>query len=260
MRNRISMIAVSLALLASAPLSAAAEPTRIGLAAEPYPPFASPDASGRWVGWEIDFIDALCAEAKLDCVLTPVAWDGIIPALNTGKIDVIAASMSITDDRSKLIDFSDRYYRSPVRIVGLKAKAMDPAKDGLKGLVLGVQGSTTHEDYARKHFADTVAAIKVYQTQDEAQQDLVAERIDAIQAEAIGLDAFLAADPGKSCCEFKGDVPDDPALLGQGAGLGLRKDDDALRQKLNAAIKAIRTNGTYDKITAKYFSFDIYGE
>lgn len=260
MKNLIRMIAFSLALVVFGGSDLRAEPIKIGVAAEPYPPFASLDASGKWVGWEIEFVDALCAEAKLDCVLTPIAWDGIIPALNAGKIDVIAASMSITDERKKLIDFSDRYYRSPVRIVGLKSKKMDATPAGLKGLVLGVQASTTHEDYARKHYADSVAEVKIYQTQDEAQQDLVAGRIDAIQAEAIGLDSFLAADPGKSCCEFKGDVPDDPDILGLGAGLGLRKDDAALRQTLNAAIKAIRANGKYNEITAKYFSFDIYGD
>lgn len=259
MRNLIRMIAVSFALVALGVPAVSAEPIKIGVAAEPYPPFASPDASGNWVGWEIDFVNALCTQAKLDCVLTPIAWDGIIPALNAGKIDVIAASMSITDERKKLIDFSDPYYRSPVRIVGLKSKKMDATPAGLKGLVLGVQASTTHEDYAHKHFADTVGEVKIYQTQDEAQQDLVAGRIDALQAEAIGLDAFLAADPGKSCCEFKGDVPDDPEILGLGAGLGLRKDDIKLRESLNGAIKAIRANGKYSEITSKYFSFDIYG-
>ena len=248
---------MSLWLLGAA--TALAQTVKVGIAAEPYPPFASSDASGKWGGWEIEFMEALCAEAKIDCVLTPVAWDGIIPALTTGKIDIIAASMSITEDRKKLIDFSEPYYRSPVRIVGPKNRQMEATAAGLKGLVLGVQAATTHEDYVHKHFAGSVAEIKIYQTQDEAQQDLVSGRIDALQAEAIGLDAFLESEPG-SCCEFKGDVPDDPDLLGEGAGLGLRKDDDALREKLNAAIKAIRANGKYKEITDKYFTFDIYGQ
>ena len=62
-------------------------------------PFTSPDASGNWEGWEVDFMKAICAEAKLDCVVTPVAWDGIIPALTTNKIDMIIGSMSITAER-----------------------------------------------------------------------------------------------------------------------------------------------------------------
>ncbi len=71
--------------------AASAEQVKLGIAAEPYPPFTEPDATGKWHGWEIDFADAVCKEAKLDCVVTPVAWDGIIPALTTGKIDMLSA-------------------------------------------------------------------------------------------------------------------------------------------------------------------------
>jgi len=92
------------ALIATAAI-AQADQVRIGIAAEPYPPFASPDAAGNWVGWEVEIIDAVCAAAALDCVLTPTAWDGIIPALVSGRIDTIMASMSITADRMQTIDF-----------------------------------------------------------------------------------------------------------------------------------------------------------
>ena len=251
---------ISLTMLAMNVASAAAEPVKVGIAAEPYPPFASLDASGKWVGWEIEIIGALCDQAKLECVITPVAWDGIIPSLTTKKIDVIAASMSITEERRKSIDFSERYYKTPTRIVGAKATQMDATPEGLKGKVLGVQVSTIHEDYARKHFAGAVSEIKVYQTQDEAQQDLAAGRIDAVQAEGIGLDAFLASDTGKTCCEVKGDVVDDPEILGLGAGLGFRKDNSELRESFNSAITGIRENGKYNEISKRYFSFDIYGK
>ena len=133
---------------------AKAEPVKVGIAAEPYPPFTSPDASGKWVGWEIEFIDAVCAEAKLDCVITPVAWDGIIPALTTKKIDMIMGSMSITDERKKTIDFSDKYYNTPTAIIGAKDQKFGATPDGLKGKVIGVQVSTVHAAYAKKHFTE----------------------------------------------------------------------------------------------------------
>ena len=79
--------------------AAAAEQVKIGIAAEPYPPFASLDSSGNWVGWEVEVIGAVCAAAELDCVITPVAWDGIIPSLTGQQIDAIMASMSITEER-----------------------------------------------------------------------------------------------------------------------------------------------------------------
>ena len=69
-------------------------------------PFSSPDAAGNWVGWEIEIIEAVCAAAELECELAPTAWDGIIPALVSGRIDAIMGSMSITEDRLQTIDFS----------------------------------------------------------------------------------------------------------------------------------------------------------
>ena len=236
--------------------TAAAEKVKIGIAAEPYPPFASTDSSGKWTGWEIEISEAICASAKLDCELAPTAWDGIIPSLTGKQIDVIMASMSITDERSKTIDFSDKYYDTPAVIVAEKSMKITPDMEGLKGKILGVQASTTHATYAQAHFADG-AELKLYQTQDEANQDLVAGRVDAIQADSIAMADFIASNAGK-CCEIKGAVKADEAILGKGIGAGVRKGDTELLEKLNTAIAAIIEDGTHKKITEKYFTVDIY--
>lgn len=254
----MKILALALAATLALGTAAMAAPLKVGVASEPYPPFTSPDANGNWVGWEVDFMDAICKQAALDCVITPTAWDGIIPALTSGQIDVIMSSMSITDERMKTIDFSDKYYNTPAMIVGAKGSGITPDAAGLTGKILGVQVSTTHQAYAEKYFAPVAAQVKSYQTQDEANQDLAAGRIDAIMADSIALDAFLTSDAGKACCESEGNVADDPVILGKGVGFGLRKGDP-LKDTLNAAIKAIRADGTYDAITKKYFSSDIYG-
>ncbi len=260
MKKTLKTIALSLALGIAAAGAASADPIKVGFAAEPYPPFTSPDASGNWEGWEVEFQKAICAEAKLECVITPVAWDGIIPALTSKKIDIIIGSMSITEERLKTIDFSDKYYNTPTGVIGPKDIAFEATPEGLKGKTIGVQVSTVHQDYANKYFGENGATVKEYQTQDEANNDLAAGRLDAVQADAIALGAFLATDQGKACCDLKGNVKDDPAILGAGVGIGLRKGEDELKGKLNAAIKAIRENGTYDTFSKKYFDFNIYGE
>ena len=249
------------ALLAAVLLASpvAAQEVKIGIAAEAYPPFASPDASGNWVGWEIDFINAMCAAAEMQCVITPVAWDGIIPSLTTGQIDVIMASMSITEERMQTIDFSDKYYNTPTVIIGTKGVDMAPTPEGLAGKIIGVQASTVHADYVEKYFAPTAAEVKIYQTQDEANSDLAAGRIDAIQADSIAMDAFLASEAGAACCDLKGAVADDPAILGLGVGAGVRKGEDELKAKINAGIAKVIADGTYDSITANYFASSIYG-
>ena len=238
--------------------AAAADPIKIGIAAEPYPPFASPDAAGNWVGWEVDLINAVCKAGEMECVITPVAWEGIIPSLTGGQIDAIMASMSITEERSKTIDFSDKYYNTPTVIVAAKGSGLTPDDKGMTGKIIGVQVSTVHEAYAQAHFPDA-AEIKTYQTTDEGFQDLAAGRIDASQADSIAIDAFLASDAGKACCESIGEVADDPAILGKGVGVGLRKGEDALKAKFNAAIAKVIADGTYDTISKPYFAMSIYG-
>ena len=239
--------------------TAMAEPLKIGVAAEPYPPFTSPDASGNWVGWEVDFMVAICKQAELECVITPTAWDGIIPALTSGQIDVIMSSMSITAERAKTIDFSDKYYNTPAMVMVAADSAITPDAAGLTGKIVGVQISTTHEAYTQKYFGPVASEVKIYQTQDEANQDLAAGRLDAVMADSIALQAFLDSDAGKACCKSAGMVANDPEILGAGVGFGLRQGDP-LKDKLNAAIAAIRADGTYAAITANYFAFDVYGE
>lgn len=248
---------LAVACVIAAPV--AAQEVKIGIAAEAYPPFASPDAAGNWVGWEVDFINAVCAAGELQCVITPVAWDGIIPSLTSGQIDAIMASMSITEERMQTISFSDKYYNTPTVIVGAKGVEMAATAEGLAGKIIGVQASTIHADYVEKYFGPTAAEIKIYQTQDEANSDLAAGRIDAIQADSIAMDAFLASEVGMACCDLKGAVADDPSILGLGVGAGVRKDDAELLAKLNAAIAKVIADGTYDKITANYFASSIYG-
>jgi polar amino acid transport system substrate-binding protein len=234
-----------------------AQEIKVGFSPEAYPPFYSQDSSGNWGGWEVEIVQAICAEAKLTCTLTPIPWDGLIPALTSKKIDAIMNSMSITEERMKTIDFSDKYYNTPTAVIGPKDQTFDASPAGLKGKIIGVQVSTVHATYAKKHFTEA-AEIKEYQTQDEANQDLIAGRIDATQADSIALDAFLK-DAGKDCCDLKGFVAPDLEVLGPGVGAGLRKDDTDLKGKINAAIKAIRDNGKYAEITKKYFDFDVYG-
>ncbi|KSV65094.1 MULTISPECIES: transporter substrate-binding domain-containing protein [unclassified Sinorhizobium] len=260
MKKALKVLAVATAIAVSGGVAASAEALKVGVAAEPYPPFTAPDASGKWEGWEVEFMNAMCAEAKLECVLTPVAWDGIIPALTSKKIDMIISSMSITDERLKTIDFSDKYYNTPTGIIGTKGVDIKPTPEGLNGKALGVQVSTVHQAYAAKHFAPAGVDVKEYQTQDEANNDLAAGRLDAVQADAIALKAFLATDQGKECCDYKGDVAEDVAVIGPGVGVGLRKGETELKDKVNTAIKAIRDNGTFDTFSKKYFDFDIYGD
>ena len=248
------------ALLAFSGAGAHAQDTiRFGVAAEPDPPFTTKDASGKWVGFEVDLMDAVCAQMKAKCEIVEVAWDGIIPALQAKKFDVIWSSMSITEKRKEVIDFTDRYYKTPPVIIGAKSEAINidyKNPDSVKGKIIGVQTSTIHALFAQKYFGST-ATVKVYDTQDNVNADLAAGRIDLDMADSTTLYAFLKTDQGKDF-EIKSTPPADP-IFGMGVGGGVRKDDTALKERLNKAIAAIRADGTYDTIAKKYFDFDVYG-
>lgn len=252
----LSLLLAGAAFIASA-IAAQAE-VRFGILNEAYPPFFAKDAGGTWKGWEIEIMDAVCAEMKEKCSIVESSWDGLIPALEAKKFDVIWASMSITDDRLKKIDFTDKYYNTPSKLIGAKDQKPGATVEDVKGKTIGIQVSTTQSEYYKKHFAGQ-ADEKTYPTLDEAFQDLANGRIDYVFGDTLVLKEFLKTDTGKDCCADMGDVADDPAVLGLGIGGGLRKGDMELKTKLNAAIAAIRSNGKYDEISKKYFDFDIYG-
>lgn len=252
------LLAASAAAVLLSAAAGIAEEVKIGIAAEPYPPFASLDSSGTWIGWEIEVAEAVCAAAQLDCVITAVAWDGIIPSLTGQQIDAIMASMSITEERLKTIDFSNAYYNTPTVVAADKSMDIASTPESLAGKIVGVQASTTGQAYANAYFGDA-AEIRVYQTQDEANQDLASGRVDAIVADSIALADFVSTDAG-ACCEIKGAVANDEAILGRGVGAGVRKGDDALRESLNAGIAAILADGTHEEITSRYFTTSILGE
>ncbi|KAG1668277.1 ABC transporter arginine-binding protein 1 [Nymphon striatum] len=223
-----------------------------------YPPFNNLEADGSLVGFDVDIAKALCAEMKAECEFVTSDWDGIIPALQAGKFDAIIASMSITDERKEKVDFTNKYYNSPPAIAVAKDSDVTEATDAaLAGKTLGAQSSTTHANYAEEKLSST--ELKLYPTPDEYKLDIANGRIDGVIDDVVVLSDWLATEDG-ACCKILGTLTPDLVINGPGAGIAVRKGEDELREKLNAAIEAIRANGTYQKINDSYFSFDVYGD
>lgn len=255
----LTLAALSIAALLGFGLPASAQQAdvRIGTVPESYPPFTQVEANGELKGFEIDLGNALCAEMKVTCRWVLQAWDGIIPALQENKFDAIIASMSITDERKQVIDFSEKYYNTPAMFVGRKDEKIELTPASLKGKTVGVQVSTIHATYVEAKFKD-VLDIRTYDTQENANLDLIAGRVDLLMADSIALQDGLLNTPDGTDFEVKGEPFTDP-ILGEGVGVGVRKADTALRDKFSAAIKAVRANGTYKAVNDKYFKFDAYG-
>ncbi|MEL6775056.1 MAG: lysine/arginine/ornithine ABC transporter substrate-binding protein [Pseudomonadota bacterium] len=222
-----------------------------------YPPFSETTPAGDVIGFDIDIANALCTEMGKSCEMVPTEWDGIIPALLEGKCDAIIASMSITEERKQVIDFSEKYYQTPARFVGAVDAGLDSTAEALAGKTVGVQRGTIHQQFMEGEFADV--ELKLYGTQDEAYLDLTAGRVDAIIADSIAMDdGFLKTEAGEGYAFF-GEAYSIPKYHGNGAGIGVRQGEEELRDAFSAAIEAIRESGEYQTIQSKYFDFDIYG-
>jgi arginine/ornithine transport system substrate-binding protein len=123
---------------------------------------------------------------------------------------------------------------------------------------MGVQRATTMDLYISDSFPS--ADIKRYGSADEAYLDLKAGRLDYVLADSAAVTGGLLEKEGGDKFAFVGPKLTNPKWFGEGAGIAIRKQDKDLVKKFNAAIKAIRANGTYKTIQDKYFSFDIYGD
>ena len=255
--RKLSLWLAVAAIAAIAGTAEAAEKVKIGTEGA-YPPFNWIDSDGNLQGFDVDIAKALCEEAKFECEFVVQDWDGMIPGLEAKKYDAIIASMSITEERKQKVDFTGKYYNTPAKFIAAKGAGIDISPEGLQGKTVGVQRATIHENFIRDKFPG--AEVKAYGTQDEANADLVAGRVDLVMADAVALDEGFLKTPEGAGFEFVGPNYDDPAYHGEGAGIAIRKGEDALRQAFDDAIKAIRASGKYDEIQKKYFAYDVYGE
>ncbi|MBZ9935510.1 ABC transporter substrate-binding protein [Mesorhizobium sp. BR1-1-16] len=246
-------IALTAATLVAVTLSAEAKDwstIRIGTEGA-FPPFNFIDSDKQIKGFDIDIAKAVCANLKATCTFVAQDWDGLIPALQASKFDAIFASMSITDERKQVVDFSRAYYNTPTAFIAAKGSGItDVSPAGLKGKTLGAQSSTIQSSYLEQTYPGF--DVKLYPTQDEVNLDLASGRIDALLVDKLVGMEWLKKSDG-ACCEIVGEVP-----VGGGIGAAVRKQDTDLRDAISKAIEAIKADGTYDKINAEYFPFSIW--
>ena len=247
-----------------------------------YPPWNSKDASGKLIGFEVELAWTLCRYIGQQCEIVEQDWDGMIPALLMRKFDVIMAGMSITDERLKVINFSQGYADEVASLAVMKGsslegmdtpeginlsiggsnvkKALKTIEDALAGKTVCTQTATIHQNFLESGDIGKVN-IRTYKTQDEVNLDLASGRCDAALAAAVAFTDY-AEKSGKDV------VLVGPTLsggaFGNGVGVGIRKGgsgaigerDAKLLQDFNKAIDTARKNGDISRIAIKWFGFD----
>ena len=238
--------------------------------------FVKPD--GSLTGFEVDLAAELCKRMSVECKVVQQDWDGMIPALTSGKFDAIMAGMNITPKRLEVIDFSNSYASGPAGLMVPKdsplaklpgtgtvlnlskddpenQKTIDAMKVLLKGKTIGVQVSTIHANFVDKYFKD-VATIQEYKTTEQHDLDLMSGRIDAAFADASYFLTTLAKPEAKDLelagAQFRGGD-----IFGRGVGVGLRKSDPELKAMFDKAIASALADGTMKTIAAKWFKIDM---
>lgn len=232
----------------------AAEKLRIANEGE-YPPFNLTNPKGQLEGFDIDIAKAICKVMKVEPVFVVQDWNGIIPGLLAKKYDCIISSMSITDERKKQVDFTDPYYQVPARFVTKNNSGLKVTSEGLKGKRIGVQRATTYANYLEGVYAGIVEIV-YYDNIESHNMDLSSGRLDAVLGQAYLMGKWLETPAGKGFV-FVGDPVTDVKYIGSGAGITVRKEDQKLRERINAALRQIIADGTHKKIAGKYFSFDL---
>lgn len=272
-RKKLLLFALSASLLTACTSASFAEDKAVlKIATEgAFKPWNFTEPSGKLAGFEIDLAEDLCKRINRTCEIVAQDWDGIIPALNAGKYDVIMAAMSITDERKKgtgflgalccnlsrddavgrLAEDTQRYNLSdekaseaPVRLLA----------EELKNKTVGVQLASTNGAFLEADLKNDVT-ITYYKTVEQLNLDLQSGRIDATIADLTALEAELKK-PGFSGYKIAGPVLMG-GVFGEGVGAAMRKGDDALKQLFDTAITAAIKDGTMKQLSEKWYGTDI---
>jgi polar amino acid transport system substrate-binding protein len=250
------LVALSLSLLFCLAPARAQEQRTIRIMTEgAFPPFNYLE-NNEPHGFEVDLGKALCAAVKANCIFVVRDWEGLIKGLLTKEYDAIMASLAITDRRKARIAFSKPYYRIPASFIARKgADIAGVTPQDLAGKSIGTTARSEHAAFLEERYPGS--ELKTYGKFEDANLDLLTERIDLVLGDRIALQRFLDSKEGSACCRLVGNAPPDPAFYSPGIAVGLRKEDRDLKEVFNRGIDAIIADGTYDRIRAKYFPFDI---
>ncbi len=217
----------------------------------PSPPFAYTDNAGALAGFDVDMADALCTQMKAQCTILPMRFDDIIPTLVSGGVDFALANMAMTEERARLIHFSESYHSSHAVFVEHVGAAAPIDLHNLNGKRIGVLKGTVHEQYLKETYAGIVVP-HVSPTLDELFLDLENDKVDLILIDSVAASAFLRTPSGVEMEEVG--QPLVAGALGAPSHIGISPKRPELAQKLNNVLNALRCNGNYGRITRKYFN------
>lgn len=206
-----------------------------------FPPFEYSE-NGKRTGFDIDLIEAIAKVLNRKVEWTDIDFKGLVPGLVAKRFDVAASAIYITDERRKVVDFTDAYYPGGLVIMTKKGDTSIKGPDDLKGKKVSVQVGTKSVNYLKEHYP-AAQPIEVEKNQQ------MFELVEIGRADA----AVTGKPAAKLYARTKGtlQVVDTPITVEE-YGYALRKDEPELTKQFNDALKKLKADGTYDKLVAKY--------
>lgn len=246
-------LAALLALLASGALLAA-EPLVVGVNNNDKP-FCWTNERGELTGFSVDVARAICRAMGSECRFVTTNFAEFIPGVVEKRFDFVVANVLRTAEREKLVDFSNRFWRSSSMFVGKPGVVGATSRAALKGKTVGVQKGAVQEKYLRDNYGDDIAIVS-FATNTERNNALAGGAVDLIFGSTVSHYAFLTTKEGARF-EFIGG-PIDGQGLGGDVAIPLAKGRDDLRKRLNAAIDAIMQDGSFARINNAYFASSVF--
>lgn len=193
------------------------------------------------VGIDADFAKAIADKLGMELEITDMAFDSIVPAVQSGKADIGVAGMTVDPDRQKQVDFTDSYYTGR-QVIIVKEDSSIASPDDLAGKKIGVQQGTTGDIYTTDDYGDE--NIERFNKGMEAVLSLTQGKVDAVVIDDQPAKTFVEQNKGLKILETEY-VEEDYAII-------LKKGNDELTKKINEAIASLKEDGSFDKIVSKY--------
>jgi len=228
-----------LLFLIVAPTAVAAPPLRVGMELS-YPPFEMTDPQGRPTGVSVRLAEALGKHLERDVVIENIAFDGLIPALKTGKIDCIISSLTATPERARAIAFSDPYLKTGLALlVGVQSPVRSAADLDVRGRTVAVKKGTTGHQYAATLLKQ--ARVLVLDKEAAAVMEVAQGKADAFIYDSLSVFRNQRRHPDTTRAILS-------PFREETWAVGLRPGDDALRRQINDFLKAFRADGGFERL------------
>ena len=222
-----------------------------------YPPFGFALPDGSLSGFNVDLARALCEELRVQCTVQARRWDTMIEAIEQSRADAAIASIALTPANRARVDFTAPYYKTPARFVARAAVVLpDASPEALAGKTVGVVARSAHEAYLRAFFPRV--SLRPYDNALALRSALKRNEVEIAFGDGVAFALWLNGTDAGGCCAFRGGPYTESRFFGEGVGIALRRDNQAMKRALDYALKRVAERGVYADLYLKYFPVGFY--